>query len=232
MSNAPLAGYTYGTAEVSRSPVSLDELRLLEASAGWSAADAEALRRAGDVLEDQVDAVLDTWLAPVRATPFLAAYYGTPDGRKIDERDPRHLQPAARPGVARLPARDRPAAPPRQEERDRRRGDDAAHPAALHDLGDRAHEPDDEALPRRQGPCGRGGRGDVRGLVQGGGAAGRAVELAVRERGGLLGSPGARAGAAYDDVTLRRQAAPTCTPSRRIPCPTSAEAVAWRARVA
>lgn len=86
MSNAPLAGYTYGTAEVARSPVTLDELRLLEASVGWSAADAEALRRAGDVLEAQIDAVLDTWLAPVRATPFLAAYYGTPDGKTIDER--------------------------------------------------------------------------------------------------------------------------------------------------
>src|SRR6185295_17857548 len=36
--------------------------------------------------QDQIDAILDTWLSPVRATPFLAAYYGTPDGRTIDER--------------------------------------------------------------------------------------------------------------------------------------------------
>ncbi len=86
MSTETLAGYTYGTAAVVRSPVSLAELALLEASVGWGPADAEALRKAGIILEDQIDAILDTWLSPVRATPFLAAYYGTPDGRTIDER--------------------------------------------------------------------------------------------------------------------------------------------------
>ena len=86
MSIETLAGYTYGTPAVARSPVSLAELALLEASVGWTPADAEALRKAGVILEDQIDAILDTWLSPVRATPFLAAYYGTPDGRTIDER--------------------------------------------------------------------------------------------------------------------------------------------------
>jgi len=86
MSIETLAGYTYGTPAVARSPVSLAELALLEASVGWTLADAEALRKAGVILEDQIDAILDTWLSPVRATPFLAAYYGTPDGRTIDER--------------------------------------------------------------------------------------------------------------------------------------------------
>jgi hypothetical protein len=86
MSIETLAGYTYGTPAVARSPVSLAELALLEASVGWTPADTEALRKAGVILEDQIDAILDTWLSPVRATPFLAAYYGTPDGRTIDER--------------------------------------------------------------------------------------------------------------------------------------------------
>ena len=86
MSIETLAGYTYGTPAVARSPISLAELALLEASVGWTPADAEALRKAGVILEDQIDAILDTWLSPVRATPFLAAYYGTPDGRTIDER--------------------------------------------------------------------------------------------------------------------------------------------------
>jgi Protoglobin len=86
MSTKTLAGYTYGTPAVARSPVSLAELALLEASVGWSPADAEALRKAGVILEDQIDAILDTWLSPVRATPFLAAYYGTLDGKTIDER--------------------------------------------------------------------------------------------------------------------------------------------------
>ena len=86
MSTETLAGYTYGTPAVARSPVSLAELALLEASVGWSSADAEALRKASVILEDQIDAILDTWLSPVRSTPFLAAYYGTLDGRTIDER--------------------------------------------------------------------------------------------------------------------------------------------------
>jgi len=86
MSIETLPGYTYGTPAVARSPVSLAELALLEASVGWTPADTEALRKAGVILEDQIDAILDAWLSPVRATPFLAAYYGTPDGRTIDER--------------------------------------------------------------------------------------------------------------------------------------------------
>lgn len=86
MSTAPLAGYTYGTPDVARSPVSLADLALLEMSVGWSPADAEALRKAGAILEDQIEAILDTWLSPVRQAPFLAAYYGTPDGKTIDER--------------------------------------------------------------------------------------------------------------------------------------------------
>jgi hypothetical protein len=84
MCTETLAGYTYGTPAVARSLVSLAELALLEASVGWSPADAEALRKAGVILEDQIDAILDTWLSPVRATPFLAAYYGTSDGKAID----------------------------------------------------------------------------------------------------------------------------------------------------
>ena len=86
MSKQALAGYTYGTSEVARSPVSLAELELLEASVGWSPADTEALRKAAAVLEDQIETILDTWLSPVRAAPFLAAYYGSPDGKTIDER--------------------------------------------------------------------------------------------------------------------------------------------------
>jgi hypothetical protein len=85
MSTEKLAGYTFGTPAVARSPVSLAELALLEDSVGWSPADAEALRNAGVILEDQIEAILDTWLSPVRALPFLAAYYGTSDGMAIDE---------------------------------------------------------------------------------------------------------------------------------------------------
>ena len=41
-----IAGYDYGTSRAARSPVTLDELRALEASVGWTAADAAALRAA------------------------------------------------------------------------------------------------------------------------------------------------------------------------------------------
>lgn len=45
-----IPAYTYGTAAVPRSPVSLDELEELKISAGFTAEDERLLRLAGEVL--------------------------------------------------------------------------------------------------------------------------------------------------------------------------------------
>jgi len=81
MSRQELAGYTYGTTAVVPSPVSLEEFALLKQSVGFGDADEQALRRAGAVLGDQIEAILDVWLAPVVATPFLATYYSRSNGQ-------------------------------------------------------------------------------------------------------------------------------------------------------
>jgi len=78
-----IPGYTYGTAEVARSPVSLEELRWLEQAVGWTEEDARYLRMAGDVLEGQIEEVLDLWYGFVGSTPHLVHYFSDPQGRPI-----------------------------------------------------------------------------------------------------------------------------------------------------
>lgn len=74
-----IAGYTYGQA--APSPVTLDELRLLERTMQWSDDDEQALRLAGEVLADQAETLVDTWRAIIASQPYLARYSAFPDGR-------------------------------------------------------------------------------------------------------------------------------------------------------
>lgn len=80
-----IPGYTYGTAEVARSPVSLDDLRKLQQAVGWTEEDARSLRMAGDVLEDQVEQVLDVWYGFVGSTPHLLSYFSDPHGQPLPD---------------------------------------------------------------------------------------------------------------------------------------------------
>ena len=74
-----IPGYTYGDAEVARSPVTSDELERLKLSVLFSEADERALRMAGDVLEDQVEDVLDVWYGFVATHPHLVYYFSDAD---------------------------------------------------------------------------------------------------------------------------------------------------------
>jgi Protoglobin len=74
-----IPGYTYGAAEVARSPVTSDELERLKLSVLFSEADERALRMAGDVLEDQVEDVLDVWYGFVATHPHLVYYFSDAD---------------------------------------------------------------------------------------------------------------------------------------------------------
>lgn len=80
-----IPGYTYGTAEVGRSPVSLDDLRRLQQAAAMTEEDVRYLRMAGDVLEDQVEQVLDLWYGFVGSTPHLVHYFSGPDGNPLGD---------------------------------------------------------------------------------------------------------------------------------------------------
>jgi hypothetical protein len=86
MSTAAIPGYTYGTSEVARSPLTVDELELLKTALLWSDADDRALRVAHDVLEDQVEDILDVWYGFVASHPQLVHYFTrTTDGEPDDD---------------------------------------------------------------------------------------------------------------------------------------------------
>ncbi|MGW5430041.1 protoglobin domain-containing protein [Streptomyces sp. NPDC004059] len=80
------AGYTYGTDEVARSPVSLAELDELRGTVGLTEEDEHYLRLAAEVLSPQAEAMVDAWRALIAGHPHLAAYSAHPDGRP----DPRY----------------------------------------------------------------------------------------------------------------------------------------------
>ena len=81
MIETDIPGYTYGTDAVPRSPISLDELQLLQATLLLGEDDRAALRRSGDLLAPQVEAILDVWYGFVRANPHLLAAFTGPDGQ-------------------------------------------------------------------------------------------------------------------------------------------------------
>lgn len=91
--NVP-AGYTYGTNAVPKSPITLDELKLLQQSLLFGEEDIKYLRMSHDILKDQTNAILDVWYGFVASTPQLVYFFGNkatgqPDGEylaKVRER--------------------------------------------------------------------------------------------------------------------------------------------------
>jgi hypothetical protein len=81
MSQTDIPGYTYGTAAVARSPVSLQELELLKATLLLGDDDLAALRRSGEVLGPQVEEILDVWYGFVGANPHLLAAFSDDAGQ-------------------------------------------------------------------------------------------------------------------------------------------------------
>jgi Protoglobin len=87
MSQTEIPGYTYGTDAVPRSPVSLEELQLLQATLLLGDDDLAALRRSGAILAPRVEEILDVWYGFVGANPHLLAAFsnahGQPDQRYL-----------------------------------------------------------------------------------------------------------------------------------------------------
>jgi Protoglobin len=80
MSQIDVPGYTYGTDAVPRSPVSLQELELLQATLLLGEDDLAALRRSSDILAPQVEEILDVWYGFVGANPHLLAAFSNAQG--------------------------------------------------------------------------------------------------------------------------------------------------------
>jgi len=80
-----IPGYDYGRPGVAHSPVSLDELRQIEATVGWSADDAKVLERHGDLFRDKAEQMVDSWRAVIGAQPHLAKWFFGPEGKPDDD---------------------------------------------------------------------------------------------------------------------------------------------------
>jgi hypothetical protein len=79
-------GYTYGTAEVAMSPVSIGELEDLKISVGFTGEDKRYLQLAGEVLADQTRQIVEHWRSGIIASiPKLARHSRTPDGEAIPD---------------------------------------------------------------------------------------------------------------------------------------------------
>ena len=76
-----IRGYDYGSPRAAHSPVSLDELRQLEAAVGWTEDDARVLRDAAAVLTPRAEALVDHLRAQIGRQPHLAKWFFGPDGK-------------------------------------------------------------------------------------------------------------------------------------------------------
>jgi hypothetical protein len=76
----PVDGYDYGATSVPRSPVSMEELALLERTVALTDQDEHWLRRAATMLADRTGEVVGAWREVIAANPHLACYYASADG--------------------------------------------------------------------------------------------------------------------------------------------------------
>jgi hypothetical protein len=83
MTQLQIPGYTYGTPQVARSPVSDQDFELLKKSVLFTEEDVRYLRMAGEVLRDQVEEILDLWYGFVGSNPHLVYYFTGPDGQPL-----------------------------------------------------------------------------------------------------------------------------------------------------
>jgi hypothetical protein len=85
METLNIPGYTFGTAEIGRSPVTAHDVELLKATLLWTDEDDRYLRMAGEVLAGQVDDVLDLWYTYVGSNAHLVHYFTDDSGQPIGD---------------------------------------------------------------------------------------------------------------------------------------------------
>lgn len=79
MRASSIPGYRLGDPALPQSALTMKELGELQASLLFGRDDVAALRKAHDILADQVEAILDVWYGFVAATPHLLAYFADPN---------------------------------------------------------------------------------------------------------------------------------------------------------
>ena len=81
MSDAQIGGYTFGTNETARSPLSMQEFDLLKQTVLFTDDDTRYLQMAGGGLGEQVEDILDTWYGFVASHPHLVYYFSDREGK-------------------------------------------------------------------------------------------------------------------------------------------------------
>ena len=80
-----ISGYDYARPQSAHSPLSMEELRQLEATVGWSEDDARILQQSGSIFKDKAEQMVDSWRSVIGAQPHLAKWFFGPDGKPDDE---------------------------------------------------------------------------------------------------------------------------------------------------
>ncbi len=83
MTAPSIPGYNYSDPALPASPVTLQDLDLLQQSVLFTDADRSALAQAGEALAPQVEDVLDVWYGFVAAHPHLVRYFADAQGQPI-----------------------------------------------------------------------------------------------------------------------------------------------------
>lgn len=78
MPTASIPGYRLGDPTLPPSPLTANDLSALKLSLLFGEADVTALRKAHNIVKDQIEAILDVWYGFVGATPHLLEYFCDP----------------------------------------------------------------------------------------------------------------------------------------------------------
>jgi hypothetical protein len=94
MSNSPvihehqttsIPGYDFGQRGAAHSPVSLQDLRRIEMTVGWTEEDAQVLQRHADIFTEQAEQMVSSWRAVIGKQPHLAELFFGPDGKPDEQ---------------------------------------------------------------------------------------------------------------------------------------------------
>jgi hypothetical protein len=85
MSESSIPGYDYGTPRSAVSPVSDNDLSLLEQTAGWTAADAGVLARHAGLFRAKAESMVDSWRKVIGSHAHLSWWFTKPDGSSDDD---------------------------------------------------------------------------------------------------------------------------------------------------
>jgi hypothetical protein len=81
----PVPGYDFASPHSAKSPLSMEELRQLEQTLGWTNEDERLLRKHIEFFRLQAESMVDAWRAVIGAQPHLAQWFAGPDGNPDDE---------------------------------------------------------------------------------------------------------------------------------------------------